>query len=65
MTLYVSLYIVLGYATFATQSTLICFLHKTTHHVFLHVEAEFESTVTQNTLVVKLVGITLQVVPGD
>ena len=45
-------------------SPLILILHRMTRHVFLHVEAEFESTVTQNTLVFKIDGITLQVVPG-
>ena len=65
MTLPVSLYIVPGDETFATQSTLIQILHRMRGHVFFHLEAEFESTVTQNTIVIKFVGITLQVVAGD
>ena len=33
--------------------------------MFLHVEAESEYIVTHNTITLKLIGITLQVVPGD
>ena len=36
-----------------------------TRHVFLDVEAESESIVTQNTIVIKTIGNSLQVLAGD
>ena len=65
MTLYVSLYFVPGDEKFATQSTLIWDLYRMTQHVFLYMEAEFESIVTQKIIVFKLIGNSPQVVPGD